>query len=375
MSFSRGHGPLAVVTDQRLKIDAQLDEHEPARGTHVLDTYRAGAEALGRDWHTAGKFALFEYKQEGVGAKDRVRAKAELLTWLRERDAKVTCVLPTPNMDDDGGTQDADTVCWTAFGAPDSLDNMRGTFYEWEEGRYVIPLFPRSPFLKQLQLWQQTQWFKRALDVAAGEAKLLTCPQKFTVPDMSMVVALEGIHARGLPVAVDIESIEESGTVTAIGVSDGYVSCAVPWESYVAYGRGERERALGEYEWGEWCERHLRNLLAANTPKIFHNWTFDVPRLREKGFEVGGPIHDTMAAHAIAYPELRHGLQHACASLLNIRPWKSVYHPKLPGVTRDDIEYWIADPVALLDYNADDAFHTIELARAVLPQVEQDIFK
>lgn len=354
--------PLCLLTDYRNKSDGQLDAAEA--GVHVLDWYKLAREALGSATYAQLKrLALFDYRAEPTSA-ERASARARLAKLL----PAVTVLLPTSQADDDGEAQKASTLSWDAFHAPDSLTEMRGTFYEWAPGKYVMPAFPHSPYLKQLQYWQQEQWLRRAFDVARGRTQLLTCAHKYTSVDLKMYEVLGRLEREAL--AVDIESIEGTGTMTAIGLSDGVHGVSVPWDSYIPYGRSEREPALLDYGTrGRFIAARVARLLAASTPKVFHNHTFDVPRLQAKGLPIGGPIHDTFAAHGIAYPELRHGLQHACASLLPVRPWKSAWHPKLRGITRDDIEFWICDPLALRDYNADDAFHTWHLAKVLLPHV------
>ena len=317
---------------------------------------------MGARWGRTNRVALFDYRATPT-VKEKAAKRDELARALDEAKPRTVYVLPTADVGDDGQTQQASTTCWHVFRAPDSLDAMRGCWYEWSAGSHVVPLWPHSPHLKQLQYWQQAEWLRREYRPPLIDELLIT-------PSPRVVEVLAGWADTGAPLAVDIESIEATGIITAIGLADGRRAVSIPYERYRPYGCAEDERGLDEYPEGEAILSILKRLLEFSF-KIFHNHTFDVPRLKAKGFCVDGTIHDTFCAHAIAYPELRHGLQAACAGLLSVPPWKSMWHPKLKGITRDDIEYWICDPVALRDYNAKDAHYTWHLASVVLPQVEQ----
>lgn len=375
--------PLNVIADCRLKTDGQLDDTEG--GEHVLDLLSVGRNALGASTYTyCARITLFDYKASvAAQPEERKLARDLLRSHLKgHKIPRVSIVIPTSDISEDGDAQKADTIAWGAFGAPDSMANMRGCFFEWSPGRYVCPVYAPSGALKELQKWEMGHWFRRALrlgqSIQAGLEPDILMPA-YIVSELAksgsqatMLQALEQLRVHGRALAVDIESIEATGTITAIGISDGSVAVSVGWESYLPHGATEPEHGLlsGVPMIGEVSER-VEELLRGAQRKIFHNHTFDVPRLESKGLKVGGAIDDTFAASAIAYPELRHGLQATCATCIPqaIPPWKSLWHPKIKGVSRDDIEYWTCDPKALRDYNARDAFYTWHLAAALLPQV------
>ncbi|MGE4182714.1 MAG: 5'-3' exonuclease H3TH domain-containing protein, partial [Limisphaerales bacterium] len=54
--------------------------------------------------------------------------------------------------------------------------------------------------------------------------------------------------------------------------------------------------------------------------KVGHNLKFDLAILRAHGFEVSGPFFDTMSAHALLEPELRHGMDYRSEALLGYTP-------------------------------------------------------
>lgn len=359
------------MTDYRLPSDSRADDHSSqinpgSNLQHVLEFYKPARMALSPSmWNRCPRIALFDPHDEPKPA-ERKAARIQLLKAIARIKPQVIAVIPNEVGSE---TTRGSSVCWQVFGTPDNPANMRGTFYRWEDAD-VIPLHAPSAWAKQLQHWQQDRFIKRALAVAEGREKLLSCQNKVITPDREMADALGSMESYKLELAVDIESIESCDKVTAIGISDGVIAISVPWHSFKPIAM-DREPGIKEYgEVGEVIERRLRNLIKQAPKTFFHNYTFDVPRLKQEGFEFPGEIHDTMAAHAIAFPELRHGLQHACADMLPIRPWKSIWHPKQKGLTRDDEDFWTCDPIALRDYNADDAFHTHHLAQAVMPCVE-----
>jgi hypothetical protein len=361
-SQNDGRNNLVIVADKRLRSDVDagsvmrhaVDLREPLDPAYYLNDVT--------------RIALFDTGAEPT-VLERAEARRQLQEWLAVHKPKVTLVIPTADVDDGGETQQSSTVCWHAFSAPDSLANMRGCFYEYAPHQYVVPIFPRSPWLKLLQVWQQAHWLTRAKRVADGFAFLLEPLAMVTEISSETAPALSAMTNR--TIAVDIESIEGTEKVTAIGISDGASAVSVPWDSFRPHGRGEDEKGIHDYgESARFIISALHWLLSdKQTVKVFHNHTFDVPRLAAIGLKVGGPIHDTFVASGVAYPELRHGLQHAVAREMACPPWKSLWHPRLKGITRDDTEFWTCDPVELRRYNARDAYYTYCLAKKLMPRV------
>lgn len=372
---------LVIATDWRSKSDRQLDFAE--RGyTHVLEYWKFGKEVLGkREWDRTTRVALFDHGATPT-AEDAAQARREWTQFLNIEVPRCVVVLESPGKGQQADKWEEDkplsgTNVWQALGAPDSMKDMRGTFWD-SHGLGCGPILAAVPVFKrtkELQKWALARWLQWALRMnRAGEdsVTLATCPRKSITPGKEMYDHL--LLMVGKPLAVDIEAISSKDLITAIGVatvSDGAVS--LPWDPYVPYLETEMEPGWEGYPvWGPRCHGLLCTLLGdPQTPKIFHNYKFDVGELRDAGVTVNGSIHDTMAAHMIAYPELRHGLQHACASLFPSRPWKSTFHPKVgPGITRDDPEWWMPKGVRLRGYNGDDSFFTALAAQDLLPAVE-----
>lgn len=379
---------LTFCTDTRRKSDQDLDEAEPSGAPHVLELNAEVKAAIATKYYTAQRLALFDHgaSERATAAEraaERVKMREEL---LRGRHPQVAVVIPTSGFTETRDPQKAETICWGIFGAPDALANMRGCFFKWHDAtgtrgaRYVIPIHAYSPHMKELQKWENARWLNRAESFHRhlGHDPTATPLLPYNLvagqnagPNSFLVSALDVMLRGDRGIAIDIESIEATGTITAIGVSDGLYAVSVNWEPFAPHGSTRQEPGLlSDFPNIGTISYLMEQLIASDLPKVFHNHTFDVPRLEAKGLRVGGAIEDTFAASAIAHPELKHGLQAACARYIPepIPPWKSLWHPKIPGVNRDDIEYWTCDPAALYDYNARDAFYTWHLAKAVLPQ-------
>lgn len=363
MFIARGSTRLVIVTDWRLKSDADLDAEQGALG-HVLDMWPLGRFALGPDYNACTRIALFDYGAKPT-AVQAAHVRAKWVRWVEENRPEVVLVVPTPDSTMGGEAPHLKgTQCWQALRAPDTLDAMRGTRWNYLPGTVVTALFPIAKRVKELQRWSLVQWMR------AWAMPTLDLTRHTIYPGAKMLRLMESM--RGKPLAIDLEFHPGKDIVTAIGLSDGECAVSIPWDAYTPRNTGTIEPGLKSYAESKSVEGALCGLLAGGAPKVAHNFTADIPRLTARGFQVNGKLHDTFAAHAIAFPELRHGLQHACASLLPVPPWKSVYRPArlARGITRDDAEFWIADPLALRRYNCRDAFFTHNLARAVLPYVE-----
>ncbi|MCC6234498.1 MAG: DNA polymerase I [Verrucomicrobiales bacterium] len=99
--------------------------------------------------------------------------------------------------------------------------------------------------------------------------------------------------------------------------------------------------------------------------KVGHNLKFDLLILQSQGLSVVGPFFDTMIAHALAEPELRHGMDYLSEALLGYSPIpiERLIGPKGAGQkTMDQVP--LAD---VAEYAAEDADVTWQLRQKLAP--------
>ncbi len=358
----RNPNGILVVLDQRLKSDRDLDEEQG--GQHVAQLLSVGKHAAGHHWHRMTRLALYDYGQKPT-PKERAAARKAYREFLALAQPRVIIVFPTPSKAMSQDATVSGTQVWRDLNPPDALDEMRGAFWQYGTS-LVVPTFAPIGNVGQLNLAFTAQWIKAALHLVNNhKAGLLRPVTRYIDADSKMLALLQTL--RGKPIAVDIETIPDKDVITAIGVSDLDTCVSVPFDGFEpACGSGP-EAPLSDYAQGRAILAELRALLAdPATTKILQNGVFDGPQLAARGLPLGGTIHDTLAMHAIAYPEARHGLQLATASQLIVPPWKSEFKPKnAPGVKKDDAAFWYWEARDLRTYNAHDAFYTRHLAEAL----------
>ncbi len=359
---------LVIICDVRHKNDKETQDVEG--GTPVLRHWPFGVACLGkRNWANTMRIALYDY---GVEVKTlKAEAQAELIAWLVKNKPVCTVVLQTRSTnqkDEDDSESLKGTHCWVAMHAPDSIPEMAGCLWSAPWGQTIGVLNPVNYEYVYREMIRRH--FVLGLKVAENGLRAPMPQQIAFVDDENMYACLQGIlnsALKGTPIAVDIETFSDLSLITAIGLSDGVRAVAVPCEAYDVYGANRVEPG-SSYE----TIRIVMDILTIKCPKIFHNYTFDVPMLESKGFAVKGPIHDTMAMHDCVYEQYPHGLQKACAQELIVTPWKSEHKPqaaKKLGLKKKDARYWICNPEETRRYCCIDAFNTWRLAQALAPKV------
>ncbi len=103
--------------------------------------------------------------------------------------------------------------------------------------------------------------------------------------------------------------------------------------------------------------------------KVGHNLKYDITLLKWHGVDVRGPLMDTMLAHSMKEPEMRHGLDYLASLYLNYKP---IPTSDLIGPKGDDQKNMrdIA-PDRLCQYACEDADITLQLADAIAPDIEE----
>ncbi|HEX2616244.1 MAG TPA: DNA polymerase I [Flavobacteriales bacterium] len=107
--------------------------------------------------------------------------------------------------------------------------------------------------------------------------------------------------------------------------------------------------------------------------KVAQNAKYDVIVLRNYGVEVKGPLFDTMIAHYLLHPELRHGMDYLSETYLKYKPVsiETLIGPK----GKDQKSMRDADVEAVKEYSAEDADVTWQLYNTFAPKIEEDGLK
>lgn len=104
--------------------------------------------------------------------------------------------------------------------------------------------------------------------------------------------------------------------------------------------------------------------------KVNHNLKFDISVLKANGIEVRGKLFDTMVAHSLVEPEMRHGMDYISEVYLGYTP---VPISKLIGDGKNGPQLNMADvPLdKITEYASEDADVTWQLKTAVEPLLKQ----
>jgi DNA polymerase-1 len=147
-------------------------------------------------------------------------------------------------------------------------------------------------------------------------------------------------------------------TATPIGI-------AFCWEPHLAYyvacpeDPSDARKVLEEF----------RDLMEDDSiAKLGHNLKYDVSLLKWQGIEVRGELFDTMLAHSMKEPEMRHGLDYLSKLYLGYKP---IPTSDLIGEKGEDqLNMRDIDVAKVAEYAAEDADVTWQVAEAIRPDIE-----
>lgn len=104
--------------------------------------------------------------------------------------------------------------------------------------------------------------------------------------------------------------------------------------------------------------------------KIGQNIKFDLLMLSMYGIELKGPMFDTMIAHYLIQPELRHGMDYLAEIYLRYR---TIHYEDLVGIkSKNQIDIRFVDLSLLCDYAAEDADITFQLKQILEREIVEN---
>ena len=157
--------------------------------------------------------------------------------------------------------------------------------------------------------------------------------------------------------------LEATGLDSRSAVPVGLAICDREGEAFYVDCGTDRDQARATLE-------EFRGLfLDPNIEKIGHNLKYDLSLLRWNGFQVRGTIFDTMLAHSMKEPEMRHGLDYLAKLYLNYEPIsiESLIGPK----GKDQKSILEVAPEQLVRYACEDADVTWRIAEVIRPDIEK----
>lgn len=342
-----GENGLAIIVDARTKVDRE--------DGGCLDTSRWRHFLGDREWKRTLRVALREYGSDPFRAKDLPEVKSEVSDFLRQKNISTLLLMQSPAT---SGVRQVHSA-WNIFGHPGSPYKWAGTVQK-SEAFYICPVLNPANY-EDVYEWLIRRWFQQAHAVARGRITPMQWPVLHTTPNQEMVSALtELCEDRVSPLAIDIETNTGGTIITAIGLSNGKITVSTPWDAYPISGTDREEPSLFYYEHGKIIFKLVYACLRAVTPKILHNGAFDVYELSKRDIHVSNFKYDTLLMHRVAFPQYRHGLQQAAASVFCVSPWKCLWKP--PNTVRGSgQDVWLSDPDAMRIYNGQDAYATWQL--------------
>jgi DNA polymerase-1 len=142
----------------------------------------------------------------------------------------------------------------------------------------------------------------------------------------------------------------------------GIAFCYQPHKAYYVVCPDDPQGAVAVLE-------EFRGLLEDESiAKIGHNLKYDISLLKWQGIEVHGELFDTMLAHSMKEPEMRHGLDYLSKLYLGYKP---IPTSALIGEKGDEqMNMRDVEVTKIAEYAAEDADVTWQVAEAIRPDIE-----
>lgn len=233
----------------------------------------------------------------------------------------------------------------------DSVDAWRGTKYGWRD-REVMPTFGLQRLRGQPQyerIWEQDLVRARHPSSFSGWPKFVF---QDDATEAEVLAELNRLALSSDMLGVDVEtggrSVKDS-PLYCIGIADTVNGVSVKWPT----------------KWPA-VDFKVREILANGAiKKAMHNGQFDMGVFQYNGIEVNGYEMDTLVAHAIAEPELPHGLSFVASQYFDYPRWKTKYK-------KGDDNY--ANSEENREYNIKDCWLTALIAEKLQVAIKQRHF-
>jgi len=212
--------------------------------------------------------------------------------------------------------------------------------------------------------------FGRAWGLATGTLKPWRWPKMHIEVGPPMVKALKRLLKSRYPIGFDVET---QGTdplrckVMCLGLSDGITTVSIPWRAYSSQKAGDVS-GLSTYKLGGTIHKLVDRILKTK-PIVLQNGQHDVLSAEFHDLEIRNYAFDTMLAHAVAAPRLRHDLGFIATCELHAPRWKTDFRVESDAKGLD--VFVNRDPLRLRLYNAQDALMTARLYKPLMKRLKE----
>ena len=247
------------------------------------------------------------------------------------------------------------------------VEKLKVLYTDLEFKNLLSKLEPQ-PVVKKNTEATQLSLFDEYVDEHTGEIKysnlsdLTSTPHKYQLIDSEeLIVDFLANLSKQEFFCFDTET---TGTNT---ISDELVGFSFSWKEFEAFyipipkGRGEAEKFLQRFK--PFFENE-------SVLKIGQNIKFDLLMLKQYGIELKGKMFDTMIAHYLLQPDLRHGMDYLAEIYLN---YKTITYEELcEGRNTKTTDIRTLDINRLCDYAAEDADVTLRLKNVFEAQLKDN---
>jgi DNA polymerase I-like protein with 3'-5' exonuclease and polymerase domains len=254
-----------------------------------------------------------------------------------------------------------DSALMTLLGKPAKIMNTMGGVItrqlddetEWN----ILPAYHPSYLLKlEGAPWRPVAYrhYARAWKLATGTLAPWQWPKEHLEPTADMVAALERILAAKKPVGFDVETQGDDpreDKVMCLSIANEDEGVSTPWESYG--NRHGNYPGLSDYQHGDRIRALVKAILEDPAiTKLMHNGQYDRLSVEKYGLSVLN-WQDTMLAHAVLYPTIRHRLNDVACQFTHADRWKDAY--KALKDEKSSNIYVDAPAIDTRDYNFKDS--------------------
>ena len=198
--------------------------------------------------------------------------------------------------------------------------------------------------------------------MATGVIKPWKWPKIITEPGPAMEAALRKL-LKAKRVGLDVENFGEieKSTVMALGVASEKLAVSMPCHGYYAKGR-EWVKPIEEWPRGKQCLKLYKQIVESKTiKKVYQNGQHDILTFESLGWHPRGYQFDTLLAHAVVAPAMRHKLSLIACIEFHADRWKDEF---AAGTDAKGAEAFVRRrSVDLRVYNAKDCIITVMLAK------------